>query len=155
MLRPTGFTSERLVYRAPSFPDDEPVFAEFLRDPTVLLGAVPSTCKPLNKKDLDGFKKASEEASPGLACARSPPPRFPLPELTSARTRSSQGPRLPAALARGANTRRRAGRLAVPRSRWRFRRGSPQRQLRPLLQRKAQRASLVPLDRRKKPSTSS
>ncbi|KPV72594.1 uncharacterized protein RHOBADRAFT_55692 [Rhodotorula graminis WP1] len=67
MLRPTGFTSDRLVYRAPTFPEDEAVFAEFLRDPTVLLGAIPQTCKPLNKKELDDFKKASEGPSPGLA----------------------------------------------------------------------------------------
>ncbi|TNY22649.1 putative GNAT family acetyltransferase [Rhodotorula diobovata] len=67
MLRPPSFTSARLVYRAPRFPQDEAVFADFLSDPGVLLGAVPTTCKPLNTAELAYFKKVSEEASPGLA----------------------------------------------------------------------------------------
>ncbi|BGP51215.1 hypothetical protein JCM10450v2_007144 [Rhodotorula kratochvilovae] len=67
MLRPTGFHSARLVFRAVRFPADDATFERFFADPAVRLGCMPGVCAPMGKADLDKWRKWNEEIAPGFA----------------------------------------------------------------------------------------
>ncbi|GAA6049198.1 hypothetical protein JCM3770_003306 [Rhodotorula araucariae] len=77
MLRPTGFTSARLVYRAVRFPADEATFERAFADPTVRLGCLPGVCAPMGKADMDGWRNFNEGIAPGFAMIVSLPAATP------------------------------------------------------------------------------
>lgn len=60
MLSPCSFSSERLVYRAFNFPDDDAFLLELLRDEATQMGWFGGVTRPHNLGMLESFKKHME-----------------------------------------------------------------------------------------------
>lgn len=62
MLAPCSFSSERLVYRAFTFPDDDAFLLDLVRDEATQMGWFGGITRPHSLTMLESFKKFLETA---------------------------------------------------------------------------------------------